>query len=293
MNHYLATVCCHYESINEAKKIRSCVSWVASIYDCPRPLNGLTIKIMYALEKTFQSGGRFHLVQEDIDRLKHPPKSDDVEAHLLQLLAGTNLRPQELKNLTSSCIHTSAIQPYIKTLPTKFRPQGRCVDLSPNMVGCVTWILRQMTKSTYTIMPQSASYTKKLQMTLRRLVTKDPDKLPMVNLYATRHFWCTKMWKLGASSAWLMDQMSHRSWRTTCMYIHEDSDKKWRDSYSGELPPCADIPRSAASAPCLQEPGTTKQWLDKKRKHQDTIAEEEVEDHDLIFEVMDPGLVHS
>ena len=207
-----------------------------------------------------------------------------MAAHLLKLLAGTNLRPQELKNLTPSCFHLKAMQPYLKTLPTKFRPNGRSVDLSPMMVGCVTWILKQISKSSGTIVPQITTFMRQLQLTMRKLITSDPEKLPMVTLYATRHYYCTRMWSLGASSAWLMDQMSHRNWKTTCIYIHGDSVPAWRDAFTGELPLSLELPLSAESAPCLQQPDKTKAWLAKRRKTQEIEAEEEIEDSDLILD---------
>ena len=148
---------------------------------------------------------------------------------------------------------------------TKHRPKGRRVDLSPAMVSLVKKILKNVNNDRQPILPQSQQYVKDLQHLLRRLITVDPSKLPLVTLYSTRHYFCTNMYKLGCSSAWIMAQMAHKGWETTCLYIHIDGKPSWRDVFTGDKNN-DNIPYSAITAPLLQEPSKTKACVTRRIK---------------------------
>ena len=175
----------------------------------------------------------------------------------------------ELVSLNISSFHLVAKQPFVKTMITKYRPAGRTVDLSPLAVDFSKFVLSHVKDPVGAICPSTRTFVKSLQACMRRLLTTDPSSLPMHTLYSCRHFYASYayMWKLGVSSAWLMSQLSHKNWFTTCIYVHtvDDSVPHWRDAFVGD-PSHPFLPASASQVPVLQEPGHTSNFLRASRK---------------------------
>ena len=109
-----------------------------------------------------------------------------------------------------------------------------------------------------------------------RFLAQDPSNLPSVTLYTCRQFCASNLWNLGVSSAWLMSQMSHKSWLTTKIYVHCEGGVApvwsnvfvapvWRNVFVGTTTNTF-LPLSASLAPPMQEPGTTAAYLSLARK---------------------------
>jgi len=265
-NHYIASVSACYSSINHAKRARAMVGWLASMFGYAKPVDALTLKLFYALEKGFSSGARLSLSRPQFLALKSCPKSDVFHSLLLRFLCLSGVRPVELAFLSCSSFSLSASVPKVRTGPTKFRPNGRSVDLSPDAVRVVYDLLPFCSSQSGFLVPSSRAFRLSLQLTLRRLVSSDPSSLPLFTLYCCRHFFASCLWALGVSSAWLMAQLGHRHWATSLGYVHTEDGgvPSWRDSFvSGMIPEgwFGFVPESAKLAPPLQMPGSTARWL--------------------------------
>ena len=238
------------------------------------PCYQLTWKLITGLERLFDSGGRFLISHQEYEKLKIFPKGDGFFAACIILICSTGLRPIELTMLTAPCFHFDK-QPFVKTVKSKFRPNGRRVDLSSEALQAVRGMMSLSLTQKGRLCPQTKAFMMNLQDCLRRLLASDPSNLPMLTLYSCRHFYASNMWRLGVSSAWLMSQMSHKSWETTKVYVHTCDGKipKWRNAFVGD-PTNTFLPLSATLAPPLDEPGATERYLSSTRKFSHDSVEE-------------------
>ena len=124
INHYIASVCTQAGGLGKASRFRASVSWFCAMFSIDRPLDLLTWKLLKSLQKTYLSEGRFWLASSDVLKID---SSKDRLSVLLQFLIYTGLRPLEFSLLTKASIHESSL----KTMPTKHRPEGRTIMLSP------------------------------------------------------------------------------------------------------------------------------------------------------------------
>ena len=266
LNEFIAVVSTSYSSLSHASRARATSSWVAAMVSASRPCDAMTWKLMKAMEKVYKSGGRFLLTEVDFGRLRSAGKADKHPARFLCLVCLTGIRPCELCLLSQANFMLVGTCPVLFIGPTKYRPAGRSIDLSPLAVSVIKDILATIGNDP--LLPNTKQALKDLKQALRRILASDPVSLPMLSLYSCRHFFCTVSYQRGASSAWLMRQMGHRNWSTTCSYIHlpnEEETPQWRDSFIGK-PDDPLLPLSAVQAPLLQHPTTTKNFLAKKFK---------------------------
>ena len=268
LNAYIARVSAFFESSGHAKRTRAATSWIAKLNGLTRPCDALTWSCIRALEKVLDCGGRFLVTWADFVQLKGK--------HVLRFLGCTGLRPSELAKLGPKGCHKSKV----RTMPTKFAPEGRFVPLSPLAREALSPLLASPHSDT-SLIPPTQACLKKLQEELRRSMTSDPECLPPVSLYALRHLFATQLYIKGCSSAFIMDCMRHKSWKTTSLYIHVSELKVvWRCSFEGD-PSDPFLPEGAATAPYLQEPGMTNAWISKKRKFQELDEGEDVHWDDI------------
>ncbi len=102
VNHFIALVLMSKGCITPTKVFRASVAWVCAMFRFERTLDLMTIKLVDALDKFFDSGGRFLLSDSQVDKLRFPPKGDELPFACLKLLTGTGIRPGELRLLTPS-----------------------------------------------------------------------------------------------------------------------------------------------------------------------------------------------
>ena len=113
------------------------------------------------------------------------------------------------------------------------------------------------------IFPGTKAWWQQATRVLQMAVATDPVRLPPVTLYSLRHFFCTQMYLRGTPSAFIMAQMHHKAWQTSCLYIHSER-ILWQDKFNGQGSDSF-IPSEAKQMPPVQEPKSLLKWVHQKR----------------------------
>lgn len=274
VNAYITTILAKLPSPSSALTFRASVCRLADVYDIDRPVNRLTFILMKSIEYHHKAGGRMTLTDVDVKNICSIKNS--YHRQLLLLLLSTGLRPSELCQLKMPMINFTHATLY--TGSTKYAPQGRWIKLCT--VACrAASALKPFISPDGFLITKSDAALKELKAALRGALCTDPNKPLAVSLYACRHWFCTRLWQLGCSSAFIMAQMNHKSWYTTQYYIHtDDAVVPWRDRFT---PPSSDdvveetdlvilfptlwLPRAAKSPEIIPPPNFTTAWLNKRR----------------------------
>ena len=234
-NSFLADFAQFYSSASLAKTSRSAVCWLADILGFPRPVDRMTLRLVFSISRAYKAGSKAALSFADFKKIWLLPQSFATSSTsspspalgLLNLLFMVGLRPCALHRISSSSSSSSACGKLF-TRNSKGFPNGVSVFLPPAAVCIISFLSSVYPEGPWYLNSSQGRDT--LIYALRSALATDPLKLPDVNLRAIRSFYATYLYNAKVSSAFIMRQLSHSFWHTSCTYINLSSPEPaaWR-----------------------------------------------------------------
>jgi len=199
LNSFLASVAQFKNSDTLAKQDRSASCWLADLLDVPKPVNTKTIRLVEAISHSYKVGNKVLLSDADISKLSASSSSGlSPPRALLLVLAYTGLRPSSLHLLSAASVHSGKLFCH----HAKGFPVGFNLFVSPILAPVLDALARHFGSKHWYIHNKAAS-----------------DLLPSVSLRSLRVYYASSLYSKKVSSAFIMRQLNHSMWATSCTYI--------------------------------------------------------------------------